>query len=314
MFTVSTTLKSRPEGRLLTALVARGPHLVSALLVILLGVRGAALVTDFAGAQRAKAVDAAPVSAPVLPASTDIASLITANLFGGQSAAPAPGPAPISNIPLVLVGVLAASDPSLGVAILGPTADTAKVYLVKDTLPGGARLYGVQPDRVLIDRGGSIESLLLPRQSPSAMGARTAAPPPPMANVAARAEQIVQQGPAALAQVMRPQVVLGPDGKQQGFRVFPGASRQAFSRLGLQAGDLVTAINGTALDDPGVGTNVFNTLATSPNARVTVLRDGKSQDVVVNVAQALTEAERAAAAPQAVGPLPGGESVGTPSP
>ena len=34
------------------------------------------------------------------------------------------------------IGVLAASDPSLGVAILGPTADTAKVYLVKDTLPG----------------------------------------------------------------------------------------------------------------------------------------------------------------------------------
>ncbi len=313
MFTVNATLKSLPEGGRLATWVARGPNLVAALLVVLLGVRCAGLVTDFAGGQRGRPAVDASVSIPALPAATDITALIGANLFGGGTGAAIQGPAPISNIPLVLVGVLAATDPALGVAILGPTAEAAKVYLVKDMLPGGARLFAVHPDRVLIDRGGTIEALLLPRQSapPSAM---RPAPSTQAPGVAERAQQLVQQGPGALAQVMRPQVVLDSQGKQQGFRIFPGGNRQAFAKLGLQAGDLVTAINGTALDDPGAGTNVFNTLATSPNARVTVQRDGKPQELVVNVAQALGEAERAAASATMVGPSAAGESVGVPSP
>ena len=100
---------------------------------------------------------------------------------------------------------------------------------------------------------------------------------------------------------MRPQAVL-VDGKQKGYRVFPGANRQAFARLGLQAGDLVTAINGTPLDDPASGANVFGTLATSPNARVSIVRDGRPQDVLVNVAQAITDAERTTQAPPAAEP------------
>ncbi|MEY4760460.1 MAG: hypothetical protein RLZZ200_316 [Pseudomonadota bacterium] len=299
MFTVSATQKSGAGPALLSTGLSRLPHIVSAALVVLLGIRGAALVTDLTGSKRLKSTGAAAVSAPALPPSTDIAALVGANLFGGgTSAAGSQGPVPVSNVPLVLVGVLAATDPALGVAILGPTSDAAKVYLVKDIMPGGVKLHAVKPDRVLIDRGGMIESLLLPRQSSpgSGPGVRPPASPlpvPPMANVAERAQQLVQLGPTGLSQILRPQVVVGPDGKQQGFRVFPGGNREAFAKLGLQAGDLVTAINGTALDDPGVGTNVFNTLATSPNARVTVLRDNKPHDVVVNVNQALSEAERA---------------------
>jgi hypothetical protein len=94
------------------------------------------------------------------------------------------------------------------------------------------------------------------------------------------------------------------DGKQKGFRVFPGPNRQAFAKLGLQPGDLVTAINGTTLDDPSSGSNVFGTLATSPNARVTVTRDGRQMELVVNVAQAVNEAERSAPPPQPMPPQP----------
>ena len=42
---------------------------------------------------------------------------------------------------------------------------------------------------------------------------------------------------------------MSPDGKLRGMRVYPGTNAQAFNRLGLRPGDLVTAINGTTLDD-----------------------------------------------------------------
>lgn len=295
------------QASTLQTLMARLPLAVSVLLVVLLGIRGAALVTDFTGGTRRPA--ATPQNTPAglaLSGPADLAALIGANLFGAADPGLAPGAAPpVTSIPLVLVGVMAAQDPAQGVAILGPAVDSAKVHLVGSALPGGATLAAVYPDRVLINRGGVIEALLLPRQS--AATGRTS-PPVAVPGLAERAQQLVQQNPSAITSVMRPQVVL-VDGKQKGFRVFPGPNRQAFSRLGLQAGDLVTTINGTTLDDPSVGSSVFATLATSPNARVTVVRDGRTQDLVVNVVQALAEAERP---PVSQGPTLEAETIPSP--
>jgi general secretion pathway protein C len=90
--------------------------------------------------------------------------------------------------------------------------------------------------------------------------------------------------------VMRPQPVYA-NGKQTGYRVYPGRNRQAFLRLGLRPGDLVTAINGTPLDDPEHGQQIFNTLGATSEAHVTVQRNGQQQDVVLNLAQVTQEAE-----------------------
>ena len=57
-------------------------------------------------------------------------------------------------MPLVLTGIIAAEDPQNGLAILGQTAASAKVYAVGDNVPGGAKLHSVYSDRVVIDRGG----------------------------------------------------------------------------------------------------------------------------------------------------------------
>ena len=43
----------------------------------------------------------------------------------------------------------------------------------------------------------------------------------------------------------------------------PGRNRQQFAKLGLQPGDLVLSVNGTPLDDPQRGMEIFNTIGTS---------------------------------------------------
>jgi len=41
---------------------------------------------------------------------------------------------------------------------------TAKVYAVGKTITGGTKLHAVYADRVILDRGGKLEALLLPRK------------------------------------------------------------------------------------------------------------------------------------------------------
>jgi S1-C subfamily serine protease len=60
----------------------------------------------------------------------------------------------------------------------------------------------------------------------------------------------------------------------------------------LRAGDLVTAINGTPLDDKDRAQEIFGTLNSSTDARVTVTRNGRQQELVLNVAQISSEAEQ----------------------
>jgi general secretion pathway protein C len=96
--------------------------------------------------------------------------------------------------------------------------------------------------------------------------------------------QLAETNPTVFAEVVRPQPVFA-NGVQRGYRVYPGRNRQQFAKLGLQPGDLVLAINGTPLDDPQRGMEIFNTIGSSDRVQVTVERNGESQDLTLNTAQ-----------------------------
>ena len=106
-----------------------------------------------------------------------------------------------------------------------------------------------------------------------------------------RMRKLVSDDPGVIGQIMRPQPVFA-GGKMRGFRVYPGANRQAFARMGLRAGDLVTAINGTPLDDKDRAQEIFGTLNSSTEARVTITRANRQQEVVLNIAQIAAEADQ----------------------
>jgi general secretion pathway protein C len=280
-----------------TLLLAHGPRIATWTLAVLLAVQAAVILTGLGGASRSPAMGANTAVA-VPPHQVDVAAIVNARLFGTPTALENrnPGEAPQSTLPLVLTGIISADDPQNGLAILGQTAASAKVFAVGDNVPGGAKLHSVYSDHVLIDRGGHLEKLLLPRQvaaggaPPSAAVLNTESP------VADRMRKLITEQPSLLADVMRPQPVFA-NGKQTGYRVYPGRNRQAFVRLGLRPGDLVTAINGTSLDDPEHGQEIFRTLGSSPEAHVTVTRNGQQQDLVLNLAQITQEAESIANTP-----------------
>lgn len=292
MWTVSPALAaSSPRGELLTSLATRAPQWVAGLLVIGIGVEAAVLVADLSGGRAAPAAPAGPV-APPPPSAVDLAALQSAQLFGSAAPSIDPNSAPQTSLNLVLVGVFAAEDPAQGYAILGPAPNAARLYATGSTVPGGAKLVGVYPDRVTLDRGsGQIESLALPRQRLASLP-----PPPPLPKVEPspgdRLGRIAAENPGIIGQVVRAQAVLS-NGQQRGYRVFPVPNQDAlFTRLGLRSGDLVTHINGTPLDDPQRSAEIFNTLSSAAEARVTVTRNGRQEDVMLNLTEVAQQAEQ----------------------
>jgi general secretion pathway protein C len=274
----------RLDGELPSRLIASAPRWVAGILVVLIGAQLASMLTT----RPAPIPPATPAAAAATRQVVDLPSILRASLFGSAAANTDPNAAPTTSLSLVLSGIIADQDPQRGYALVGPSAAAIKVYAVGATLPGGARLHSVLPDRVLLDRGGTIEALLLPRRSSSGPA------PPPVAAApqgGERVQQFMRDNPGVIGEILRPQAVLA-DGRQRGYRVYPGPNQAAFNRLGLRPGDLVTAINGTTLDDPSKGGDIFGTLSSVAEARVTVIRNGAQQELVLNLADVANEAER----------------------
>jgi general secretion pathway protein C len=274
------------------------PLWISAGLVLLIAWQAVQLAWTVLGSQRAPPpTDLAAVQAPAPPArpSMDIGRIVGAHLFGVPGA-PASGetdPASVAatQMNLVLAGTIAHADPEKGFAIVGESAATARVYAVGKTITGGTKLHSVYPDRVILDRGGKLEALILPKKfqggGMSAAQPAAAAPPDPM--MGQRLQNLAAQNPGAITEVIRPQPVFA-NGQQRGYRVYPGRNRQQFSQLGLMPGDLVTAINGTPLDDPARGMEILQSINSAAQVTVTVERNGQSTQVSINTAQVAAEA------------------------
>jgi len=297
------------------------PFLVSALLAIVLAWQAVQLVWTLLGAGPGESggkngVDvsvgghnsgAAAGQTSASSRAFDLNTIVDAHLFGVAAVGNIdPSAAPATQMSLVLVGTIAQTDPEQGIAIIGESSANARVYMVGKTITGGTKLHSVYPDRVILDRGGKLEALLLPKQfrgTPMA-GAQTAsagtAPPPMLGD---RIRELAQQNPAAITEILRPQPVFA-SGQQRGYRVYPGRNRQQFAKLGLMPGDLVTAINGAALDDPARGMEILQSMNSATDVTVTIERNGQTSQISINNAQVAAEAAAAAATHSDMVPVP----------
>jgi len=305
-------------SRWLARLQANGPTLASGALALLIVAQLASLAISLL---RAPVISPQPVPSrsppPRRAAGIDVQRVVSAHLFGTAVAEPVvqdPAHAPLSSANLQLAGTIATGDPKHGIAIISD-GGPAKVFSVGERV-GGATLHSVYLDHVILDRAGVLETLLLPRLlAASAPGpVRRPAADPRTAAAVDNIRHMVQQDPALLDQVMR--TVASYDnvaGKLRGFRAYPGKNRAIFNKLGLKAGDLVTAINGQALDDPQRSQEVFNTIQSSPQVTVTLERGGQKQDLTLNIAQVAAQATRELEEPTPTAPANGAMPGNPPS-
>ena len=273
----------RPSGGLRAGVATAGPSLATLVLVIVLAAQLAALLWRALGSTGSEGPQPVAVDVPAAP-TIDLAAIVNAHLFGVAAATGDPSNAPATSANLTLAGTLAGPDPAVGWAIIGASGQSARVFATGASLPGGTKLAAVYPDRVILDRNGARESLMLPRLSggsPAMPVANVQDAGVPPASLADSVRQLMVQDPAAANELLRPQPVFA-GGSLRGYRVYPGRNRAQFARLGLQPGDLVTAVNGAALDDPNRGLEILRGIGAGMTVTLSIDRNGQQQQLSVD--------------------------------
>lgn len=293
-------LHATDRGRSMQTIV-RACGVLCAALAIWLLLRLVWLLLPHEGAV-ASAPGVAPAPAPAPAAGPR--SIAGWHLFG-QTPPRAGGAGAASTLDLILRGTLAGQRPDDGYAVIAD-AGGERTFRVGEEVRPGVRLAAVHPDRVVLDRGGATETLVLPRDRnlapaeivrPTPGGSRSSpaaavAPPPAVRSAPSEMPQApadwrrtveqLRQNPAEL--LRRVQVVPEFDGgRMTGVRLAASGDAELLSRLGLRPGDVVTAVDGAPVDSFARGQQIVAGLAKARSARVSVLRDGRPTEVTVSL-------------------------------
>lgn len=285
--------RDQPPEQWLTTLNRYLPPGVTALLVVALAYQLATLTWTLVPGSAPTALPAGPRSDAIPAVAVDFSTLVDSRLFGEASERPAPVAtaaidAPETTLSLTLKGFLSKEGDPNGEAIISSNGSEDKNYRVGQTIDGadGATLHSVYADRVLLDRNGQLETLRLPKELSAGSVGFTAMPPMPQAAPpgGGSLRETIAENASRITDIVRvaPHV---QEGQVVGFRVNPGRDRATFEALGLRPGDVVTDINGTVLNDPSQGLQVFQSLGETTQANVTILRDGVPQVVVIDTSQ-----------------------------
>ncbi|MEO0973880.1 MAG: type II secretion system protein GspC [Pseudomonadota bacterium] len=247
---------------------------------------------------------ATPLARPTAtPNSDSVERIVRAHLFGEFNAEATPvvvqGPSEgelAEDTSLQLLGVLADEGGNAGQAVIVNPRKQAAVYRVGDRVEGvQAEVDGIYAQWVRINKNGQFTKLSLPEAAklagaaPAPVSRRSAIRRPTRSRAQNQAVQSLVDAAAAgelkLSDLLRPQPVFD-SGELVGYRVYPGKDRQAFARLGLRPGDLVTQINGASLDNPNRGFEIFKQLEGQVPIAVTVERNGSTETIVLDPGQA----------------------------
>ena len=203
---------------------------------------------------------------------------------------------------LTLRGIVASTEDGLGHAIIEHQSKQS-VYAVEDKLPvsGRVTLAKVMPRQVVLDNGGTYELLVLFEDS--RLGTGQAAPPQrsnPIPKSVKKGEQIdkrqddeatalavnyrerLYKDPQSLAKVVSVSAVR-EGGQLRGYSIRPGQEKEQFEQLGFKAGDLVTSVNGIALDNPANTMSLYNAMRSAGEVVFELERDEESLTISVSL-------------------------------
>jgi general secretion pathway protein C len=239
------------------------------------------------GTSESQAVDTAPVQVAKQQPRIDERQIANWHLFGEagkeKPVKKATIDAPETRLKLTLRGVFASDDSSSASgarAIIGDPKGKEDSYAPGDPLPGGAKLSEIYPDRIILERNGSFETLRLPKKTTNMGSARrnsrSTVRTTSSGNAAAfsKYRSEIKKNPASLMNYVRA-TPERKDGKFIGFRLQPGNDPAAMKELGLKPGDVVKSINGVQIDSPAKGMKAMQALGEGDSVNVTLLRGGQ---------------------------------------
>ena len=268
---------------------------VNALLVLAIGCAVARLLwlllpVPAAGQWRPPPPPVASVAAT--SSGSNLEAIVASHLFGMYQAPTTTeslSAAPETHLNLTLLGILSGSSEHDSRALIGQQAGEEAPYSIGQDVVHGVSLQAIFPDRVILSRNGSLETLRLDKDAPSKGGVNPGvadAGDAPVVGGGAGLGQIREQilaDPSKASDYIRVQPATAAAGGTKGYRIYPGKDRTIFNNAGLRPGDLVTAVNGIQLDDGQKALQTLNDLKGAGSVTVTLERGGQTQTVNVTL-------------------------------
>lgn len=253
---------------------------LTALLLVTLGLQWAWWTWRFlTPAWQAPLVAIASDATPVPPS-------LGRQLFGDRDDAVSAG-APVAQNSVRLKGVFAVDGKTLSAAVVNLGGKDMTVRLNQE-LSSGVKLLDVQAEYIIISRNGARERIELDRFG----AAKAVAPGAPaatqfrlnIASTGANAYALSRQELNTVLQDQRQMNFLGRIGPSPsgGVRVEDAPAGSLSHKLGLQANDIITSINGQPINSQGDLVRVYGQFNSLTNIRAEVRRGGAP--VVLNYA------------------------------
>lgn len=221
---------------------------------------------------------------------------------------------PETRLNLKLRGVFASNDNNAARAIIADSRGEEDSYRIGSSVPGGAILNEIYPDRVILEHNGQLETLKLPTDDAPESGAgetgisavdTSGDSTPPVSRMpdpninrnnidqaaAGTGDNSVLLGQYRDALMNDPNSVMGlvnvqpyqKDGQLMGYRLRPGKDRALLQRFGLRSGDIVTAVNGVPMNNPVKALEVLRDLSSASQLTVDVERNGTPQSFTFQI-------------------------------
>ncbi len=184
---------------------------------------------------------------------------------------------PVTDLKLVLKGTVVGSEGRSFAVIEDEKLRTQNLFHVDDTISSGVTLGSIHPDRVVINRNGEKELLLMfqetkgkDRGTPSRR-----ATPARSARTIERSE--IREAVGDLRAVMRDVRIIPhfTAGKRDGFTVTYVRQGSRLEELGLMKNDIITEINGTPAEEFRNIIEIFNKYADVDSLDLGVERDSE---------------------------------------
>ena len=179
---------------------------------------------------------------------------------------------PPTSLSLRLYGIRYSDSGQLDAAILGFDPNNQRIYKTNEVIADDITLEFIEPERVVISRGGIRESVTFDSDtilSPEITKA--------LAN-SSKGIKVENINSSALSQMISFQPYFS-NGTLKGYQIYPGNQSRLFDSSGLKSGDVLVAVNGLDVKDP----SVLKELSVFEQVKLDLIRDNDDLSIIVKL-------------------------------